>query len=101
VTQPVGSYAAGVTETTGPDLDRAWVRAAVAGVARHPGLWPTAVRQALVLAEPGWWRRAPFLPLPAPGYLRFRLQTAYGGAGDRAPEPDDLVTWLRWCRSAA
>jgi len=55
----------------------------------------------LVLAAPGWWRRAPFLPLPSPDYLRFRLQTAYGGAGDRAPEPEDIVTYLRWCRSLA
>ena len=73
--------------------------AAAAAVARHPSLWPTAVRQALVLAAPGWWRRRPFLPLPSPDYLRFRLQTAYGGDGDRAPEPDDLVTYLRWCRA--
>jgi hypothetical protein len=86
--------AAGVT------VDGRWMRAAVAAVARHPGLWPTAARQALVLAVPGWWRRRPFLPLPAPDYLRFRMQTAYGGAGDQAPDPDDLVTYLRWCRRA-
>ena len=72
---------------------------AAGAVARHPSLWLTGARQALVLAAPGWWRRAPFLPLPSPDYLRFRLQTAYGGAGDRAPEPRDIVTYLRWCRS--
>jgi hypothetical protein len=75
-----------------------WVRAAVVAVARHPSLWSTGARQALVLAAPGWWRRRPFLPLPAPDYLRFRLQTAYGGDGDQAPEPEDLVTYLRWVR---
>lgn len=75
----------------------AWpVRAAVA-VARHPGLWPTALRQVRVLAAPGWWRRAPHLPLPAPDYLRFRLQTAYGDQRD--PEPGDVVTYLHWCRA--
>ena len=61
--------------------------------ARHPSLWATAVRQALRLAAPGWWRRRPFLPLPAPDYLRFRLQTAYGGTGDaraRARRPRHL-----------
>jgi len=73
--------------------------AALTVLARHPRLWPTGVRQALVLAAPGWWRRPPFLPLPAPDYLRFRMQTAYGGDGDRAPAPDDLVTYLRWCRA--
>jgi hypothetical protein len=51
-----------------------------------------------VLARPGWWRRPPFLPTPDPGYLRFRLQTAYGDAGVEPPTPDDLVTYLRWCR---
>lgn len=81
-----------------PALGGRWLRSAARALARHPSLWPTAARQALVLAEPGWWRRRPFLPLPAPAYLRFRLQTAYGGAGDRPPDPGDLVTYLRWCR---
>jgi hypothetical protein len=26
------------------------------------------------------------------------METAYGGAGDQAPDPEDLVTYLRWCR---
>lgn len=65
---------------------------------RHPRLWLTAVRQTRRLAPVGWWRRPPFLPVPDPAYLRFRLETAYGGAGDRTPEGDDLVTYLRWCR---
>jgi hypothetical protein len=75
-----------------------WAGRALAAVVRHPSLWGTGIRQALVLAAPGWWRQRPFLPLPSPEYLRFRLQTAYGGEGDRAPDPDDLVTYLRWCR---
>lgn len=83
----------------GRRLDARWAVAAVGAVARHPSLWPTAARLAAALAAPGWWRRRPFLPLPAPDYLRFRLQTAYGGAGDRAPEPADLVSYLRWCRA--
>jgi hypothetical protein len=81
-----------------PDLSARWMLRAVAALARHPGLWGTAVRQALVLAPAGWWRTAPFLPRPDPGYLRFRLETAYGGAG-RPPEPADLVTYLHWCRA--
>jgi hypothetical protein len=79
--------------------ERRWALAAAAAVARRPSLWLTGARQALVLAAPGWWRRAPFLPLPSPEYLRFRLQTAYGGLGDRPPDPEDIVTYLRWCRS--
>jgi hypothetical protein len=48
------------------------------------------------LARPGWWRRPPFLPLPDPDYVRFRLQTAYGSTG--TPAGDDLVAYLSWCR---
>jgi hypothetical protein len=71
----------------------------VAAVVRRPSLWPVGVRQARRLAAPGWWRRPPFLPLPPRDYLRFRMETAYGGAGDQSLDPDDLVTYLRWCRN--
>ncbi len=73
------------------------LRAAVAVLAR-PELWTTAVRQVILLAADRWWTRPPFLPLPDPAYLRFRLQTAYGD-GDRSPEPRDVVTYLHWCRA--
>jgi hypothetical protein len=77
--------------------DRRWlVRTAVAVVLR-PALWFTALGQVRRLAAPGWWRRRPFLPLPDAEYLRFRLTTAYGT--DRAPEPEDVVTYLRWCKA--
>ena len=58
--------------------------------------WATAMGQILRLARPGWWHRPPFLPVPDPGYLRFRLETQYGS--DRDPIPADLVTYLHWCR---
>jgi hypothetical protein len=77
---------------TGPGW---WLRVAGALV-RHPGLWGTAASQALRLAGPGWWHRRPFLPLPDPAYLRFRLETQYGN--DREPEAADVVTYLHWCR---
>jgi hypothetical protein len=66
-------------------------------VLAHPSLWLTGVRQMWRLRRRQWWRRAPFLPLPGQGYLRFRMVTAYGDP-DRAIEPADLVTYLRWCR---
>jgi hypothetical protein len=75
---------------------RAWLPVVGAVLAR-PRLWPTALRQALILAPRGWWRRWPFLPLPDGSYLRFRLLTAYGTT-DHAPEPDDIVAYLGWCR---
>lgn len=81
--------------------ERSWIGPAVRAVARHPGLWPTAVAQGLRLAAPGWWRRRPFLPLPSPGYLHLRVTTMYGGDGTDPIEPDDLIRWLRWCRANA
>ena len=72
------------------------IRAALA-VARRPPLWPTALRQLRRLAEPGWWRRPPFLPLPPREYLRFRSVTQYGDSSHR-PEPGDVLNYLEWCR---
>lgn len=74
----------------------AWAGAAVAVVVR-PWLWRTAVRQAVLLAPSGWWRRRPFLPLPDRAYVAFRLETMYGGTAPR-PEAADVVRYLRWCR---
>jgi hypothetical protein len=75
-----------------------WLRAFVAVLIR-PWLWWIALRQVARTARPQWWRHAPFLPLPPPEYLRFRLETAYGVAA--APAPADLVAYLEWCGSGA
>ena len=72
-----------------------WMRAGAA-LASEPGLWRTALAQAGRLARPGWWRRAPFLPVPDSAYVRFRLDTQYGSRGE--PVPEDLITYLRWCK---
>ena len=72
----------------------------IAAVAAHPSLWATAMKQAVRLAEPGWWRRPPFLPTPDRDYMRFRLETQYGDATHVA-EGDDLVAYLRWCRAVS
>lgn len=72
--------------------------AAVRAVLVRPRLWGTALRQAGRLAAPGWWKRAPFLPVPDPDYLAFRMETQYGSAG-HAPEAADLVAYLEWCRA--
>jgi hypothetical protein len=73
-----------------------WQREIIRAVASRPGLWPTALRQAVRMAPRGWWRRPPFVPVPDPSYLRFRLQTAYGNDGE--PTAEDVVAYLRWCR---
>ena len=75
-----------------------WAVRAAGAVVVRPSLWSTALVQVFRLARPGWWRRWPPLPLPDPAYMRFRLVTAYGDP-DRAPEPEDVVTYLHWCRA--
>jgi hypothetical protein len=67
-------------------------------VAARPSLWGIAVVQVVRLARRGWWRRPPFLPVPDREYLRFRLETQYGDPGHPI-EPDDIVAYLRWCRT--
>lgn len=67
---------------------------------RRPGLWPAAVATAVRLAPTGWWRRWPPVPRPDPDYVRFRMVTNYGGDGAGAPDPEDLVRYLEWCRRA-
>ena len=76
-----------------------WV-AIVGAVVRRPALWPTAARQATRLAPRRWWAQRPFLPVPDRAWMRFRAETQYGDP-DRVPEPDDVVTWLRWARAGA
>ena len=68
-------------------------------IVRRPDLWRIALTELIRMARPGWWRRPPFLPLADPKYLAFRAITQYGAA-DRAPEADDVVAWLAWCRDS-
>lgn len=42
-----------------------------------------------------WYRRFPFLPLPAVNYLRWRMYTAYGDEA-AVPPADDIVAFARW-----
>jgi hypothetical protein len=74
------------------------VISAAAAVVRRPSLWSTAVRQMRRTAAPGWWKRRPFLPVPSGSYVEFRLVTQYGDPG-HAWDPDDVVNYLRWCKS--
>jgi hypothetical protein len=76
---------------------RAWWLPVGLAIARAPHLWLTAVRQMIRLAPRGWWHRWPLLPLPDGDYLRFRLQTMYGGEG-RSPDAADVLAYLSWCK---
>jgi hypothetical protein len=75
----------------------AWSLPVVAAVVVRPQLWWVAGRQALRLAEPGWWHKWPPVPRPASGYLAFRLECATGRT-DRGAEPSEVVSYLQWCR---
>jgi hypothetical protein len=78
------------------------IRPAIIGaVLVRPGLWGSALRQIIRLAPRGWWKRAPFLPVPPADYLEFRLVTQYGG-GHGEPRGEiravDVVDYLQWCK---
>jgi hypothetical protein len=74
-----------------------WWLALAGALVRRPWLWWTAVVVLLRTARPDWWRTAPFLPVPDTDYLRFRMETQYGGDGTAVPDPDDVITYLAWC----
>jgi len=67
-------------------------------VAAQPRLWPVAIRQWRRTTPARWWRRRPFLPVPAGEYLRFRLLTQYGDSEAHATGAD-VVNYLAWCRT--
>lgn len=75
---------------------RAVVLVALA-VLRRPSLWAVALRQWRCTTPSGWWRRAPFLPVPSRDYMRFRLVTQYGSE-DASVAPEDVVNYLVWCK---
>jgi hypothetical protein len=71
----------------------------LSAVAAHPSIWWAGLAAVGRMAQSGWWRRRPFLPLPGRSYWDFRLVTAFGGTGREAPMAGrDVVAYLQWCR---
>jgi hypothetical protein len=70
-------------------------RSTALAVFRRPDLWPTAVGAAFAFAPSGWWRRAPFLPVPDDDLIRWRTATAYG-SDDVDLVTEDVVAYLEW-----
>ena len=68
-----------------------------ARAALRPRLALDLLRTAWAFRRRGWYRRAPFLPLPDRTYLGWRMYTAY--ADERAVPPlEDVVRFARWRR---
>ena len=61
----------------------------------RPPLAVDLLRVAWRFRSRSWYRRPPFLPLPAREYVQWRMYTAYGDA-DAIPPADDVVRYARW-----
>ena len=81
-------------------MSTTWTSLAVRLAARaalRPRLAVDLVRTAWAFRRREWYRRVPFLPLPDPIYLRWRIYTAY--ADEHAVPPvEDVVRFARWRR---
>lgn len=81
-----------------PRMAGGTVRQLVVPVLARPRLWRSALGALRRLAVPGWWCRAPYLPLPDARWWEFRMVTAYGRT-DAQPAAEDVVSYLEWCRT--
>ena len=62
---------------------------------RRPATAAALVRVAWRFRRRSWWRRFPFLPLPATDYIRWRIHTAYGDSGT-VPPAGDVERYALW-----
>jgi hypothetical protein len=65
---------------------------------RRPSLAVDLLRVAWRFRARGWYRRFPFLPLPARDYVRWRMHTAFGDY-DAVPTATDIERYARWVGS--
>lgn len=63
--------------------------------ARNPTTGAALMRVGWRFRSRDWYRRFPFLPLPAPAYMRWRMYTAYGDE-HVVPPAEDVVRYARW-----
>ena len=70
------------------------VALAVRGI-RNPTAGVALLRVGWRFRSRQWYRRFPFLPLPAREYLRWRMYTAYGDEGI-VPPVEDIVRYALW-----
>jgi len=63
--------------------------------ALRPRLAADLLRVAWRFRRRGWYRRFPFLPLPATEYVRWRMHTAYGDYA-AVPPARDVERYAQW-----
>ncbi len=83
-----------------PAASRSWGSLATALVGPalvNPRLALDLIKTGWAFRRRNWWSRAPFLPLPDPTYLRWRMYTAYGDEA-AVPPVEDVVRFVRWRR---
>ena len=79
-------------------FDMPWLRLSFALSLRaitNPLLAIDLLRVAWRFRHRHWFRRFPFLPLPAASYVKWRMYTAYGEE-DAIPPADDVIAFARW-----
>lgn len=62
---------------------------------RRPRLGIDLLRVAWRFRSRDWYKRFPFIPLPDPTYLRWRMYTAYGDY-NAVPSSRDVERYARW-----
>jgi len=75
-----------------------WSRLSLTLAARsliRPRLGIDLIRVAWRFRRRDWYTRFPFLPLPDPTYIRWRMYTAYGDY-DAIPPARDVERYARW-----
>ncbi len=65
---------------------------------RRPALGVDLLRVAWRFRARRWYRRFPFLPLPARDYVRWRMHTAFGDH-DAVPSAAEVERYARWVGS--
>lgn len=87
-----------LTEAHAHTSDASWPRLVFTLTLRalvNPALAVDLLRVAWRFRHRHWYRRFPFLPLPAQSYLRWRLYTAYGSE-TAVPPARDVIAFARW-----
>ena len=77
-----------------------WTSLALTLAARavvNPGVAADLLTLGWAFRRRDWYRHRPFLPLPPPEFIRWRMHTAYGDE-HAVPPVEDVLRFARWRR---